>query len=246
MFHRRLGPDLEVPFRIVQSEDALAGTLADVPFTSLLEAIAVSGRTGVLRIGDGSEIFFSDGKIYLAKNSSSPAVESVLFGAGVATADEIDDLMANRAGQVVDELAGRSPEAGDVLDRLLHEYNLTALFELIVPSDHSFEFENDTSHPIGPRYAEPVAELVTQAQRRLEIWKEIAARIPATNVVFKLAGELPGATEERLVTSDEWRYLALLDGRRTVADVITTTGESAFRVCSLFYRLLLEEVIVEK
>ncbi len=239
-------PDLEVPFRIVQSEDALAGTFADVPFTSLLEAIAASRRTGALLIGDGSEIYFADGQIYLARNSSSPAVESVLFGAGTATQDEIASLMSTHEGSVVDELAGRSDDAGDVLDRLLHEYNLTALFELIVPSTNAFEFENGRTHAIGSRFAEPVEELVSQAQRRLEIWKEIAARIPTTDVVFRLAHELPSGNEERMVTSDEWRYLALLDGRRSVADVITTTGESAFRVCSLFYRLLLEEVIVEK
>lgn len=238
-------PDLEVPFRIVQSEDALAGTFADVPFTSLLEAIAASSRTGALRIGDGSEIFFADGAIYLARNSSSPAVESVLFGAGTASQDEIASLMSTHAGAVVDELAGRADGAAEVLDRLLHEYNLTALFELIVPSALGFEFVDGETHPIGSTFSEPVDELVRQAERRLEIWKEIAARIPATSMVFRLAHELPGGLEERLVTSDEWRYLALLDGRRSVADVITTTGESAFRVCSLFYRLLLEEVIAE-
>ena len=47
------------------------------------------------------------------------------------------------------------------------------------------------------------------------------------------------------MTADEWRYLSLLDSHRSVADVITETGESAFRVCTSLYRLLLEGLIEE-
>lgn len=186
-----------------------------------------------------------DGMVYLASTPESPDVASVIFGAGAATLPEISELLDHPDGDVVAILAARSENAASLLARLLHEHNLTGLFELLVPGTGSYQFEDDAVHAVGPRFAEPASELMTQAERRLDIWREIAARIPSTAVAFCLSRNLPEHGEERLITADEWRYLSLLDSHRSVADVITETGESAFRVCSILYRLLLEGLIQE-
>ncbi len=199
----------------------------------------------MLRIGSQSEIWLHEGAVYLARTPSSADVSSVLFGVGTATEASIIELLGQPDGNAAATLVGDDPEAAATLDRLLHEYNLSALFEMVVPTDATFNFEAGTRHPIGPRFAESVADLIEQANRRLEIWTQIAARIPSTSAVFSLQPALPDGAEERIVTGDEWRYLSLLDGHTSVADVINQTGESAFRVCSSLYRLLLEGLIAE-
>ncbi len=227
----------------MESEQDAAGTLSDTPLPDLLATIAADRRTGLLRIGDGSEVWFDDGRICLASTPSSPELAHALYGGDIGTLAEIESALA--ADSAIDALIARHPEAEVAVRRILHEHNLNSLFEMLVPSEASFHFEPGLHHPVGSRFAEDTAELVVEAQERLEIWRRIAARIPTTSAVFTLARTLPGQVDQRLVTADEWRFLSLLDGRNTVAHVIADTGESAFRVCSSLYRLLLEGLVEE-
>ncbi len=222
----------------------MTGSLAETSLPDVLRTLEAEKATGVLQIGQGSEVWLDDGSVYLARTPSSPPLDAVLFGADAASAEQI--AAALEAGGAAATLATADAEAAPTYERLLHEYNLNALFEMIVPSDAAFSFVAGDVHALGPHFAEPVEELVSQADRRLDIWRQIAARIPNTSMVFHLASSLPGDDDERVVTADEWRYLSLLDGHRSVADVIGATGESAFRVCSSLYRMLLEGLIAER
>ncbi len=224
--------------------DALQGDLSTTPLPDLLQRLSADARSGLLRLANGGELWLDNGRVYLSTTAASADIGSVLFGAGTGGLDEIADLLASTQ-DVAGQLADRDPAAAPVLERLLHEHNLTGLFELLVPHEGEFKFEDGPVHPLGSRFSEPTPELVSQAQRRLDIWRQIAARIPSTAVAFCLSRTLPEEAEERMVTADEWRYLSLLDSHRSVADVINVTGESAFRVCSSLYRLLLEGVIEE-
>ena len=242
-FHRPISADLEVPSEIVET-DTLQGDLSTTPLPDLLQRLSADSRSGLLRLANGGELWLDQGRVYLSTTAASADIGSVLFGAGVGGLDEIGELL-DSSHDVAGQLADRDPSAAPILERLLHEHNLTGLFELLVPQDGPFKFEDGQRHPLGGRFSEPTAELISQAQRRLDIWRQIAARIPSTAVAFCLSRTLPDKAEERIVTADEWRYLSLLDSHRSVADVINVTGESAFRVCSSLYRLLLEGVIEE-
>ncbi len=230
----------------MQSQETVSGDFGQQPLASVLGALAADSRSGVLVIDGGGEVWIEDGSIYLAVTESSNQLRDVLFASGVSTEQEITQLLGNPDGEAARELTERYPDSVPTLDRLLHEYNLAALFELIVPSARAFRFDPGPRHPVGARFAEPVAQLLDQAERRLEIWKKIATRIPSTGMVFRLTGALPSGEEEHVVSADEWRYLSLLNGQASVADVIQSTKESAFRVCSSLYRLLLEGLITEK
>jgi hypothetical protein len=246
----------------VDSDDVVEGSLATTSLPQLLATLAAEARTGVLRIDDDrqqhSETWLSDGKTYLVSTSSSPPLSEVLFGGGLANTVEAIELAISSADRAshrangsdgaavtIDAMLGDQPEATESLRRLLHEHNLSSLFEMLVPSDARYRFEPGCVHPLGDRFAEDTAELVDQAERRVQIWRRIAARIPSTTAVLRLAGELPEGRQERLVSAEEWRFLAQLNGTNTVADVICATGESAFRVCSTLYRLLIENVVTD-
>ena len=232
---------------VVASDEALQGNLRDFPLAALMRSLASRERTGVLTLGNGSEIWFSAGQVYLATVAGSSALSAVLYGAKIGSLDEIEAIFEDRQDEVsvLDQVLTVKPEVEPLIRRLLHEYNLNSLFELLVPSDTPFSFESDRFHRLGDRLAVDTTTLMAQAEHRVEIWRRIASRIPSTTAVFRLAPSLPDANFERMVTSDEWRYIAQLDGNQTVADVITQTGESAFRVCSTLYRLLLENLVEE-
>ena len=228
------------------SEEALQGNLKDFPLAALMRSLESRRRTGALSLAGGGEIWFSDGRVYLATTRGGSALSAVLFGADAGSLDEIEAMFAaDDERSVLDRLLAARPDRETLIRRLLHEYNLNSLFELLVPSEASFSFESGRRHRVGDRLASDTGALLAQAEHRVEIWRRIASRIPSTSTAFRLSTVLPDAVFERLVTADEWQYLARLDGRTSVADVITVTGESAFRVCSTLYRLLLEGLIEE-
>ena len=251
MVHRLpLGPDY---CRQVETEQRADGTLSDTPLPELLSAIAADGLTGVLRIDNGCEVWLRDGKTYLASTNNGADLSKVLFDSSIGTDAAIAAALDQAGSQTngtgptsaLDQMLADNPESQAAVERILHEYNLNSMFEMLVPSDASYRFEPATEHPLGDRFAEDTGELVNKALQRLDIWRRIAARIPSTNAVFTLARALPEQADQRLVTADEWRFLSLLDGNNTVADLIHETGESAFRVCSSLYRMLLENLVEE-
>lgn len=228
------------------AQELFSGTLADLPLDAVLGSLAQHSRSGVLRVGtaeSASSIWMHEGRIYYIEKPGGHEAVAVLFGGGIGSIEEIEGLLAR--GDAAAGLAAGGVDERSALARLLHEHNLNLLFELLVPSQAPFVFEPDEMHPVGPHFAEETTGLVEQAKRRLEIWAEIASSIPNTGAIFTLATTLPDGADERVVTADEWRYLSLLDGRRTVADVISLTQMSAFRVVSALYRMLLEGLIDE-
>ncbi len=212
-----------------------------------MRSLEARKRTGALTVAGGSEVWFADGRVYLATSGGRAALSAVLFGADIGSLSEIEALFAmpEDAPSVLDQVLTTKPDCEPVVRRLLHEYNLNSLFELLVPSSAAFTFEVDRQHRLGTRLATETSTLLAQAEHRVDIWRRIASRITSTNAAFRLTPALPDSNFERLVSADEWQYLACLNGRNTVADVITSTGDSAFRVCSTLYRLLLEGLIEE-
>ncbi|MGF1596724.1 MAG: DUF4388 domain-containing protein [Acidimicrobiales bacterium] len=229
-------------------DQAPAGSLDTTPLPELLATLAEASATGIVRIDGDRRIWLADGRIYLARTPGSPELVAVLYGGDLGSADDIVmalESAGSDGGGALDRLLDAAPGAEGRARRMLREHNLSALFEMLVPCDAGYRFEDGTRHPIGARFADDVAELVAEAAQRIDVWRRIAARIPSIQAVFTWAADLPAESSERLVSADEWRFLSHLDGRSSVATVINQTGESAFRVCSVLYRLLLEGLIVE-
>lgn len=245
------GLDDDAGEAVTDTTPEVSGSLDVTALPALLRSLADAERTGVLRIDGGHEVWLYQGRTCLALTPASPDLAKVLFDGDLGSPEAIAAALrqpppADGSGPSgVERLLAERPEAAMAVKLLIREVSLNTLFELLVPSRSAYRFEGGVVHPLGVRFADDTRTLLAAARQRVEIWRRIAARIPSTAAVFVLATELPEAQEERLVTGDEWRFLARLDGRHTVADLIAETGQSAFRVCSSLYRLLLEELITE-
>ncbi len=208
-----------------------------------LRARQQAQESGMLQLGSVGRIWLDTGRVYLVEKAGGPPLHEVVFGANVGDLDELETAFTYQQ-DVAAQLAGRYPASRPHLERVLHEFGLNNLFELAVSGPTNATFEAGVVHPLGPHFAEPIDEVLDQVERRLDVWRNIAARIPSTDARFRLVRVLPGS-DERVVSADEWSYLALLDGHHSVAALVDELGLSAFRVMSVLYRLILEGLIEE-
>jgi hypothetical protein len=217
---------------------ALEGSLEDLPVRELLGFLAASKRTGVVEISGTTPglLVLHEGELVLALSDSGPTLQQVFIGSGLTTSDGWWEATTagHRSGSLVDAVLEGGAEA-DQLERVLREQTVGAVFELILPSKDHFVFSPGATHPVGHHFVFGLDEVVAEADERVAAWKVIAESIPSTSIVMRPVRFLPG--ESVTVNAADWTVLALLDGHRSIADIIRELGMSAFSVCNVLHQL---------
>lgn len=223
---------------------ALTGTLSDLPLGDLLAWVGSADPLGVVELSGGAAgtIVLVDGHIALASADDGPTLEQMVIGSGAISAEGWAGAHAAvRAGRdladaLVDE--GADPER---LDAALREQTVGALFEFLVPGETAFAYLPGATHALGGRFAFDPAEVIDEALARVAAWKVIAEAIPSTSATMRLARQIDPPSIA--ITAEDWRILALVDGRSTVADIINDLGMSAFAVCGVLHRLMISGAV---
>jgi hypothetical protein len=102
-----------------------------------------------------------------------------------------------------------------------------AVFDLLRWPDGEFAFVVDEADCDDLGAELPVEQLVTEGQRRLETWASVVEQVPAAQSVLRLA---PAPPADLAVSAEEWTLVALVDGRRTVADLVGLSGQGEYAV----------------
>jgi hypothetical protein len=218
------------------------GHLGDVPLSTLLRTLAKSAGGGILHLQGSyaSIVCFHEGDIYLAHSESGPSLLQVVTGAGVVSREgwEKAATQLRDGGTLADALLSVGGAEPDVLRAALEQHTVSTLFELLVPSTATFRFAEGETHQLGPRFVFPVEAVLAAAGERLQEFKQIAKAIPSTSVVMAVSPSLPVGVTGISLTAVEWQVLAAVDGKRTIAEITASVGQSAFSVFSALHRLL--------
>ncbi len=83
-----------------------------------------------------------------------------------------------------------------------------------------------------------LGRLLQTAYRTIDDWLVIESAIPNFDVAFTRNPETTGLTRDLNLSSAESQLLSLIDGRRTVQDLITTSGRPPYQVCRQLYPLV--------
>jgi hypothetical protein len=223
---------------------ALSGSLRDLPVGELVSLLRATGQTGVVELRGAVPGFvgLDNGWLTVASAGENLSVEHLVVGSGAASPETYRraELLSQRGLPLMDALI-RCGAPAERLEAVVREQIIGALFELVLPSDTWFVFLPGRVHPIGSRFRFSPNELIAEAVKRVEAWRMIADAIPSTDIVMRLAPEPPDAMV--VIPADDWRVLAHVDGRSSVAELIRSLGMSAFAVCAALHRLLVSGVV---
>src|SRR3954471_1037472 len=156
-----------------------------------------------------------------------------LIGSGHVSDDDLQAAIDRATSEEGFGVARAVQQAGVVDDGVLHdlvsEHVFDAVFDLLRWPDGDFAFVIDEPNPDDVGVSRQVDDVVAEARRRLEAWGTVAATVPSPQTVLSLSASPPRAPQRR---RGEWALLALVDGRRSVGDVVALCGRGDFSVVS--------------
>ena len=127
-----------------------------------------------------------------------------------------------REGEIVHAIAGQV--AGE-----------DAVYELAIWQEGEFEFK------AGVKTEERTIKksntnLLMEAARRIDEWQVLSKRIPSTRLIPIFTNQSSSASIS--FTPQEWQVICKIDERRSIDELATVLGVSAFEVCKLLYGLV--------
>jgi hypothetical protein len=221
------------------THNRLTGNLATMSLPDLLQWAGRSRKTGTLVLRDGSlakRISFRDGDI-VGSSSNDPRdyLGQVLLSEGVITEQQLKDAMDLQARSK--RMLGRilvqwgSVTEAKVVAILRHKAEET-VYSLFLWGDADFEFI-DGDDPPGEQIAIAVVveEVLLEGVRRYDTSRKIRELLPNNRLVLKhteraLPADIAGKAFPRKIYD-------LMDGRRTLADIILEAHSSEYNVCQV-------------
>jgi hypothetical protein len=215
----------------------LEGSLDAFSLPDIFALLSMTKKTGGLHLRrDGAHgvVWLTTGALTGgASDVTRQALARRLIGSGQVSDDALQAAINQAADDDAVGVARAVQQAGALDEGALHdmvsEHIVDTVFDLLRWSDGEFAFAVDETNPDDVGVSRQVDEVVTEARRRLESWGTVAATIPSPQTVLSLATTPP---DDPQLSRDEWALLALIDGQRTVGEVVALCGRGDYNVVS--------------
>ena len=214
----------------------LEGSLDAFSLPDVFQLLSLTKKSGGLHLTDGQVrgvVAFTEGAVTAATaDAARQSLARRLVGIGV-----VDDAALRRAversGHDHVGVARALLEAGAVdpetVRTLAAEQAVDAVFDLLRWTHGDFAFAMDELNDDDVGIALPADQVVAEALRRRQLWDSVSKVIPSPDVVLVMPVVLPA---DPTLTRDEWSLLALVDGVRTVGQLVELSGAGQFSVVS--------------
>lgn len=110
-----------------------------------------------------------------------------------------------------------------------------AVYELAIWQEGQFEFQAGVETE-GRSIRKSNTNLLMEAARRIDEWQVLSKRIASTRLVPIFTSQ--SSSTSISFTPQEWQVICKVDERRSIDDLASVLGLSAFEVCKLLYGLV--------
>ncbi|KAA3630782.1 MAG: DUF4388 domain-containing protein [Calditrichaeota bacterium] len=231
---------------------SLAGNLKTVSFPDILQLLATGKKTGILEIKTSTrqkEVAFKSGNIIYASsvNSSEDLLGNMLLHRGRITKDELNRAiqMHKQTGRqlgttLIDMNLFEKEEIGECLRLQIEEI----VYNLFSWQSGDFYFHENEKPKKAPFLIElNTMNVIMEGTRRIDEWIEIQKVLPPDDVMLGLSPSPKTKNDEVRFSMEEFRVLALINGERTLADLMHISPLGEFVTCRAVYKLILNKLI---
>lgn len=225
---------------------AIKGSLKEASLADVCQLLALGLKTGSLSVTDRSnfgQIYFDEGRVTFARVvNRRDRLGDLMVRDGLITHEQIDHVIAmqrerpdRRMGELLVECGFISPSQLELYVRVQIE---EAIYYLFNWDRGSFYFEaNEKPDPGEILVSINPESLLMEGARRVDEWSLIEKKIPSLDLIFEVDRERLEEADVDL-TEDQKRILPLLDGARSLQEIVEQTGVVEFDVGKAMYGLL--------
>ncbi len=231
---------------------SLSGNLKTVSFPDILQLLATGKKTGLLELKTATrqkEVAFKGGNIIYASsiNSSEDLLGNMLLKRGKISKVDLERAitMHKQTGRqlgttLIDMNLFDKSEIGECLKLQIEE----TVYNLFSWGDGDFIFHEGTSPKTAPFQVElNTMNVIMEGTRRIDEWLEIQKVLPPDDVLLAIVKSPKINREEIVLSLDEFKVLALINGERTLPDLINLSPMGEFVTSRAVYRLVINKLI---
>jgi tetratricopeptide (TPR) repeat protein len=225
---------------------AIKGSLREASLADVCQLLALGQKTGCLSITDRSrfgQIYFAKGRItYAHIINRRDRLGDLMVRDGVLRQEQLTHVLARQANEpdrrVGELLVDEGALTTEMLTRYVRLQIDEAIYHLFTWSRGSFFFEADEQpHAADILVSINPESLLLEAARRVDEWSQIEKKIASFDLIFEVDARRLRSSDVKL-TAEQERLLPLLDGRRSLAEIVEETGIVEFDLGKALYGLL--------
>lgn len=223
----------------------LQGNFESLFLTSLLQLLCDESKSGMLRVTSEdkeSKVFFQNGTIVYAVSSEKQSrLGYLLRNKGLISAEQLQKCLELARDQKV-SLGKVLVDTGCLCRETLNEYSRQQieeiLYNMLLWDQGKFEYKDCALNLTGMMVTElnPM-KLILEASRRIDEMSVLSKQITSDDLIFKISDKNKQQQEIKF-TANEWRILSLVDGSRTVRQIINESGYDSFAVYKILYSII--------
>ena len=224
---------------------AIQGALSDVSLADISQLLGMGGKTGCLTLthkDNHGYVYFEGGSVIYASVVNRPdRLGDLLVARGVISPDQLAAAIeqhegtGKRLGEVLVELGNLTQET---LEEHIHLQIEEAVYLIFQWSEGNFQFEPDVMPEEGvSRVSISIDALLMEGARRVDEWSVVEKKITSMDLIFALERN-PLEDEGLELTDDQRRIIPLIDGERSVTDLVEASGLAEFDTGKALYGLI--------
>lgn len=223
----------------------LQGDFEGLFLTSILQLLCNDQKTGLLRVTSGEnecKVFFEEGTIVYASGSHKESrLGYILRQDGIISAEQLQKCLTLGREQKL-SLGKILVDKGYVTMSTLKKYNTKQveeiLYSLLLWKKGKFEYKDIKLNLEGMVVTQlnPM-KLILEASRRIDELSVLNTVITSDSLVFRISGHVQNKEDEIRLNANEWRILSLIDGNRTIRQIVSQSGYDEFAVYKIIFSL---------
>ncbi len=225
---------------------ALKGNIETFYLSSILQLLAGDKKTGILTIADKGRIvrvYIKNGNIvYAIGTQKEVRLGYLLRTKGIISAEELQKALTlakqrkERLGKILVEKGYISSET---LKKFIHQQVRDILYDLFLWKRGDFEYK-DQELNLDEEFVTELnhMEVILEGTRRVDEWEILRKNIPHPQMVFRINKNVEKRRDNVNLTANEWRIISLVDGKRTVQQIVADSGHDEFVVYRMINSLI--------
>ncbi len=231
----------------------LQGDFEGLTLASILQLLCSDQKTGILTVTREdyeSRVYFDQGTIiYASASGKHSRLGFLLSNDGLISAQQLQKCLSFAKSKNL-YLGKVLVQKGYISQDTLKKYNTKQaeiiLYNLLFWEKGKFEYRDARLNLTNMIVTQlnPM-KLILEASRRMDELSVLKKVIPSDKLVLTMSGKVESKEEIKL-NANEWRVLSLIDGSRSVRQVITESGYDEFAVYKILYSVISSGLIEQK